>query len=52
MATDCIKELGFNYFLPGKIQTDALEYRFGKYRTMAGSQYLVSLRQLFEINLN
>lgn len=45
----CIEELHFNYILPGKIQTDSLEARFGKYRTMAGSQYLVSLRQIFEV---
>ncbi|XP_049960432.1 uncharacterized protein LOC126481016 [Schistocerca serialis cubense] len=48
MAKYCINELGFKYFLPGKIQTDALEARFGNYRTYAGSQYLVSLRQVFE----
>ncbi|XP_049964217.1 uncharacterized protein LOC126484667 [Schistocerca serialis cubense] len=45
----CTEELNFKYLLPGKVQTDALEARFGKYRTMAGSQYLVSLRQVFEI---
>lgn len=45
----CVGELNFNYILPGKIQTDSLEARFGKYRTMAGSQYLVSLRQIFEV---
>ncbi|GFX08422.1 transposable element P transposase [Trichonephila clavipes] len=32
-----------------KIQTDALESRFGKYRTLSGSQYLISIRQLYEI---
>lgn len=45
----CTEELNFKYLLPGKIQTDGLEARFGKYRTMAGSQYLVSLRQIFEV---
>lgn len=45
----CISELNFSYILPGKIQTDSLEARFGKYRTMAGSQYLVSIRQIFEV---
>lgn len=36
------------YFLCGKIQTDALEERFGKYRYLAGCQYNVSIRQIFE----
>lgn len=45
----CVNELGFSYILTGKIQTDALEQRFGKFRQLAGSQYLVSLRQVFEI---
>ncbi|KFM67177.1 hypothetical protein X975_10399, partial [Stegodyphus mimosarum] len=35
----CIKELGMNYFLPGKIQMDLLEDRFSKYRQLSGSQY-------------
>lgn len=45
----CVNELEFNYILPGKIQTDSLEARFGKYRTMAGSQYLITIRQIFEV---
>jgi hypothetical protein len=49
IANYCLAELNFKYFLPGKIQTDALEARFGKYRTMAGSQYLITLRQIFEV---
>lgn len=49
MAKYCIHELGFQYFLPGKIETDALEARFSNYRTFAGSQYVVSLRQVFEV---
>ncbi|XP_035232254.1 uncharacterized protein LOC118204042 [Stegodyphus dumicola] len=44
----CFHELGFKYFLAGKIQTDALEERFSKYRMLAGSQYLISVRQIFE----
>lgn len=43
-----IREKGNAYFLPGKIQTDNLEDRFGKYRQLAGAQYHVSLRQIFE----
>ncbi|GFS96648.1 transposable element P transposase [Trichonephila clavipes] len=49
MSKYCINELKFQYFLPGKIQTDALESRFGKYRTLSGSQYLISIRQLYEV---
>jgi Transposase protein len=49
LASYCIEELGFKYLLTGKIQTDNLEARFGSYRTMAGSQYLISIRQVFEI---
>lgn len=45
----CIETLHFSYVLPGKIQTDSLEARFGDYRTLAGSQYLISIRQIFEV---
>ena len=48
MARYCIEDLNFKYFLCGKIQTDPLEDRFSKYRYLAGSQYNVSLRQIFE----
>lgn len=44
----CVKDLGFSYLLTGKIHIDALERRFGKFRQLAGSQYLISLRQVFE----
>lgn len=48
MADYCLNAKKFNYFLCGKIQTDKLEDRFGKYRQYAGAQYHVSLRQVFE----
>ncbi|GFY64755.1 transposable element P transposase [Trichonephila inaurata madagascariensis] len=48
MSKYCINELKFQYF-NGKIQTDALESRLGKYRTLSGSQYLISIRQLYEV---
>ncbi|XP_035210574.1 uncharacterized protein LOC118184934 [Stegodyphus dumicola] len=48
MSKCCLHELKFKYFLPGKIQTDTLEARFGKYRSLAGSQYLISVRQVYE----
>lgn len=44
----CQKELGLHYILPGKFQTDHLENRFSLYRQLAGGQYHVSVRQIFE----
>lgn len=44
----CFNELKMNYVLLGKLQTDPLEHRFGKYRQLAGGQYHISLRQLYE----
>lgn len=44
----CFNELNLNYILLGKFQTDPLEERFGKYRQLAGGQYHISLRQLYE----
>ncbi|KAH6946072.1 hypothetical protein HPB50_011471 [Hyalomma asiaticum] len=44
----CLDDLGFDYVLLGKFQTDCLEERFGKYRQLSGSQYHVSIRQVFE----
>ena len=45
----CTKELGYECILAGKIQTDALESRFGKYRQLTGSQYHISITQVFEV---
>lgn len=45
----CANELNMPYLLPGKIQTDELEYRFSLYRRLAGSNYNISIRQIFEI---
>lgn len=44
----CLDHMGFNFFLCGKIQTDKLEERFGKYRQYSGSQYQITLRQVLE----
>nr|CAH7731460.1 unnamed protein product [Callosobruchus chinensis] len=44
----CFEELNLNYVLLGKFQTDPLENRFGKYRQLAGGQYHISIRQLYE----
>ncbi|KAM7301388.1 uncharacterized protein ISCGN_016907 [Ixodes scapularis] len=44
----CLEELKFKYVLLGKFQTDCLEDRFRKYRQLAGAQYHISIRQVFE----
>lgn len=48
VITYCFEELKMKYVLLGKFQTDPLENRFGKYRQMAGGQYNISIRQLYE----
>lgn len=48
----CTQELNMSYILPGKMQTDPLEERFGKYRQLAGAQYHISIRQLLECEKN
>lgn len=47
----CIRELELQYILPGKIYTDSIEERFGKYRQIAGGQYHISIRQLFKTEI-
>ncbi|CAN7945910.1 unnamed protein product, partial [Ixodes pacificus] len=42
----CLEELGFEYILLGKFQTDCLEERFGRYGQLSGSQYHVSIAQV------
>ncbi|KAH7944230.1 hypothetical protein HPB52_017470 [Rhipicephalus sanguineus] len=48
IARYCFSELHLCFVLLGKLQTDLLEDRFGKYRRLAGSHYHVSIRQLYE----
>ncbi|GBN68902.1 hypothetical protein AVEN_150405-1 [Araneus ventricosus] len=48
IAVYCNENFGLNFILPGKFQTDNLESRFGLYRQMSGSNYHISIRQLFE----
>ena len=48
IANYCIDELGSEYVLLGKFQTDSLEARFGQYRQLAGGKYGMSLRQVYE----
>ena len=43
-----LTECNFLYVLLGKIQSDIIEKRFGKYRQMSGSNYFISVRQLME----
>ncbi|XP_037561685.2 uncharacterized protein LOC119440995 [Dermacentor silvarum] len=43
-----LEEMHFDYVLLGKFQTDCLEERFGKYRQLAGAQYHISIRQMYE----
>lgn len=44
----CIKELKLDYILTAKFQTDKLEARFGQYRQLAGGNYNISIRQVYE----
>lgn len=49
LARYSFEELGMSYVLFGKIQTDCLEDRFGKYRQLAGAQYHISIRHIYEV---
>lgn len=44
----CIQELKMKYILTAKFQTDKLESRFGQYRQLAGGNYNISVRQVYE----
>ncbi|GBO15696.1 hypothetical protein AVEN_11473-1 [Araneus ventricosus] len=44
----CTKSLKREYILLVKIKTDKLESRFGQYRSLAGDQYHISVRQIYE----
>lgn len=44
----CIQELKMKYILTAKFQTDKLESRFGQYRQLAGGNYNISIRQVYE----
>ena len=48
LAEYCFNELGAEYILLGKFQTDSLEARFGQYRQLSGAKYDVSIRQVYE----
>ena len=44
----CTCVLNMRYILTAKFQTDKLESRFGQYRQLAGGNYNISIRQIFE----
>ena len=43
-----MKDQDFFYLLLGKMSSDPIEARFGAYRQMAGANYYISCKQLFE----
>lgn len=48
MADYLLNSLHFEYVLLGKIQSDDIEGRFGKYRSMSGGNYHVTVTQILE----
>ena len=46
MADHYLTAKRYNYILFGKFQTDPLEHRFSKYRSMAGSNYHVAVQEI------
>ncbi|KAH7965346.1 hypothetical protein HPB49_006264 [Dermacentor silvarum] len=44
----CLEELNFDDVLLGKFQTDRLEERFGQYQRLSGTNYHISIQQVFE----
>ena len=48
LARYLLTEKKFDYVLLGQLQSDPIEKRFGWYRSLAGSNYYVSVRQILE----
>ena len=48
LATYLIECAGFSYVLTGKINSDPIEARFGRYRQMSGGNYLISVKNVLE----
>ena len=46
LAVHLIRKHGFSYVLLGKLQSDALEGRFGIYRQLNGASFFMSVRQV------
>lgn len=47
-ASHMLDHLGFNYVLLGKLQSDAIESRFGWLRQLSGANYYISTKQVRE----
>jgi len=47
-AIHLIRHLGFNFVLLGRLQSDALESRFGWLRQLSGANYYISVKQVLE----
>lgn len=43
-----IDDFNFSYVLTGKIQSDMIESRFGRYRQMSGGNFYISVKQVLE----
>ena len=48
LIKDLLEQQQFKYVLLGKFQTDNLEARFGQYRMLSGSNYLVSVNEVLQ----
>ena len=45
---DLLNEHNFAFVLPGTLQSDPLESRFGRYRQMSGGNFFISVKQIIE----
>lgn len=48
LANYLLTKKDFNYVLLGKIQSDPIERRFGRYRQMSGANFFISLKQVLD----
>ena len=48
LFTELFEQYELNYILTGKFQTNNLEARFGLYRMLSGSNYLVSVIEVLQ----
>ncbi len=48
IAKYLLDKKGLSYVLLGQLQSDPIEKRFGWYRQLAGGNYFISVRQIFE----
>lgn len=47
LISDLLEE-GYEFVIPGKLQSDPIEKRFSQYRQMSGGNFLVSLREVLD----